>query len=224
MTRTPPKAIILLMVVCCLLMLATEIMLDISYWTRSVIKTVLFLTAFLGGCLLLKVDILALFSFRSGKKALLSVGLGLLVFGVIWGAWLLLSMFIDPAAIAASLMKNMQVGADNFIWVFLYICLFNAMLEEVFFRGLGFLVLRRFLPGWVSWVFSAGIFAVYHMAMLRGFFSPVLYVLALAGLFVGGLLFNWLDSAQDSLMPGWLVHLFANLAINTIGLTVVGLV
>ena len=92
----------------------------------------------------------------------------------------------------------------------------NSLLEELFFRGFLFLNLkhrsRRF-----AYVFSAGAFAAYHVAMMIGWFSPVLWLLVMAGLFVGGLIFNWLNEKQESIYPSWLVHMFANFAINTIG-------
>ena len=123
---------------------------------------------------------------------------------------------IVMAGIAGSLLDNAGVSKENFLYVSLYISLVNSLLEELFFRGLLFLNLkhrsRRF-----AYVFSAGAFAAYHVAMMIGWFSPVLWLLVMAGLFVGGLIFNWLNEKQESIYPSWLVHMFANFAINTIG-------
>ena len=47
--------------------------------------------------------------------------------------------------------------------------------------------------------------------------SSVLFLLALAGLTAGGVLFNLLDARAGTIFPSWAVHIFANLAINTVG-------
>ena len=64
---------------------------------------------------------------------------------------------------------------------------------------------------------SALSFALYHTAMMLGWFSPPLFLLALAGLAAGGVLFDLLDAGSGTIFPSWAVHIFANLAINTVG-------
>ena len=150
------------------------------------------------------------------KGFALALGLGLGVYGVILGGYFLVRNFFDFSGIAGSLLDNAGVSKENFLYVSLYISLVNSLLEELFFRGFLFLNLkhrsRRF-----AYVFSAAAFAAYHVAMMIGWFSPVLWLLVMAGLFVGGLIFNWLNEKQESIYPSWLVHMFANFAINTIG-------
>ena len=68
------------------------------------------------------------------------------------------------------------------------------------------------------------VFALYHVSILQGWFSPALYALAMTGLVVGGLLFNWLGSHSKSLLPSYFVHMSANLAINTVGLILFGFI
>ena len=71
-------------------------------------------------------------------------------------------------------------------------------------------------------VFSAAAFAAYHVAILDGWFSWWVYGLCMLGLFLGGLIFNYLDR-RGSLLPSWLAHAGANLAINTVGLIMFGI-
>ena len=66
-------------------------------------------------------------------------------------------------------------------------------------------------------LFSAAAFALYHTAMMIGWFPPAVFLLALLGLTVGGLLFNRLNRTDGSIWTSWLVHMFANFAINTVG-------
>lgn len=158
----------------------------------------------------------ALFSVYSG--ALLRVlALGFGVFALILGAYFALRSVFDFSAVAALLGKNAGVTAENFLWVSLYISFVNSLLEEFFFRGFAFLVLRRYAGERFACVFSALSFALYHTAMMLGWFPPLLFLLALAGLTAGGVLFNLLDARAGTIFPSWAVHIFANLAINTVG-------
>ena len=42
-------------------------------------------------------------------------------------------------------------------------------------------------------------------------------------LFLCGILFNLLDARQERIWPSWLVHMGANLAINAIGMHLLGM-
>ena len=138
-------------------------------------------------------------------------------FALIYGAYFALRSVFDFSAVTALLGKNAGVTAENFLWVSLYISFVNSLLEEFFFRGFAFLVLRRYAGERFACVFSALSFALYHTAMMLGWFPPLLFLLALAGLTAGGVLFNLLDARAGTIFPSWAVHIFANLAINTVG-------
>jgi membrane protease YdiL (CAAX protease family) len=47
--------------------------------------------------------------------------------------------------------------------------------------------------------------------------------LTLFGLFVAGMLFNFLDFKSESIYPSWLTHMFTNFAINTVGFILFGI-
>lgn len=209
-------------VLACTAMALVDILWPLGYVTRAGIKILLLS----GGMLLYRCVI--------GERGLLrrlfapqGLGLALLlgvgVFGVVLGAYFLFRSFIDLDGIAAGLLANAQVSADNFLWVALYISVVNSLLEELFFRGFGYLTLRRHWDERLAGIFSAAAFALYHVSIIRGWFSWWIYGLCMAGLFIGGLLFNALDR-RGSIYPSWLVHGAANLAINTIGLMMFGMV
>lgn len=156
--------------------------------------------------------------FRIQRRALLrALALGLGVFALILGAYFALRGIFDFSAVTALLDKNAGVTAENFLWVSLYVSFVNSLLEEFFFRGFAFLVLRRYAGERFACLFSALSFALYHTAMMLGWFSPPLFLLALAGLAAGGVLFDLLDAGSGTIFPSWAVHIFANLAINTVG-------
>ena len=60
-------------------------------------------------------------------------------------------------------------------------------------------------------------FALYHIAMMIGWFGLPVLLLAILGLFVGGVIFNYFNEKYDNVYTSWLIHMFANFAINTIG-------
>jgi len=115
------------------------------------------------------------------------------------------------------------IRRENFLWVALYISVVNSLLEELLFRGLGYLELRKYTPEPFAMVFSAAAFAAYHIAILDGWLNWWVYGLCMLGLFLGGLIFNFLDR-RGGILPSWLAHAGANLAINIIGLLMFGLV
>ena len=146
------------------------------------------------------------------------------IFTLILGGYFVLRGFVDFSGITESLTTNAGVSREIFPFVAIYIPLVNALLEEFFFRGFAFLTLRRFVSAKFAYGFSAVVFALYHVSILQGWFSPAIYALAMTGLAVGGLLFDWVDSRAESLLPSYLVHMSANLAINTVGLILFGLI
>ena len=209
------QQILCAIVLICLSMAFVESVLQPGYAVKSAIKLLLFAAAV---CTL--GDVRRWFR-REG------LGLGLLlgggIFAVILLAFLLFRPFLDLDAIAAGLLGKEGISRENFLWAALYISVVNSGLEELLFRGLGYLELRKFASEPFAMVASAAAFAAYHIAILDGWFSWWMYALCMLGLFLGGLIFNFLDR-RGSILPGWLAHAAANLAINTIGAMMYGFV
>ena len=155
-----------------------------------------------------------IFRFRKkGFAAALLLGIGIYV--LIFGAWWVLRNWIDFSGIAGNLTEDAGVTRENFLYVSLYISFVNSLLEEFFFRGFLFANLRSSRT--LAYCFSALTFSLYHAAMMIGWFHFLITGLVLLGLFVGGLIFDWLNERFDCIYVSWLTHMFANFAINTIG-------
>ena len=166
-------------------------------------------------------DFKKLFVFR--KKGLLKAFLlGVGVYSVILVGFLLTRNVIDYSGVTSSLNSGMGITADNFIYVSLYISLMNSFLEEFFFRGYGFITLKKYSNRLLAYVFSSSLFALYHVGMLIGMFNFGVLALLLLGLIVGGCIFNYLNESNDNIYPSWFVHMFANCAINTVGFILFG--
>ena len=156
--------------------------------------------------------------FRINKKELIiSLLVGIIVFLIIIGAYFLLGNLFDLSNITSSLTNDIGVSLNNFIYVSIYITIFNSFLEEFFFRGFAFLTLKKYSNLKFSFIFSAITFALYHVAMMITWISIPLLIMTIIGLFIGGLIFNYFNYKYNNLYSSWFIHMFANIAINTIG-------
>ena len=217
-------SIIILSFACCIAMALVDGLWQPGYLIKSAIKIILFLLVPV--LYSLKDKEIQLFSIlkptKKGFKTAFSLAVPLYL--LIIGAYLLLKNVFDFSAITTSLTGDVGVNRDNFIFVALYISFVNSLLEEFFFRGFIFLGLKKITKAYSAHIISALLFAVYHIAMLSGWFSVPIFILAMAGLFAGGIIFNMLNSKFNSIYISWLVHMFANFAINTIGLLLFGII
>ena len=162
-----------------------------------------------------------LFVFK--KKGLLtSLLLGILVYGVILGGYFLTRGIFDFSNVASSLTSGMGINANNFLYVSLYISFMNSFLEEFFFRGYGFITLKKYTSRKVAYIVSSTVFAVYHIGMLLAMFDIIPILLMMLGLIVGGCIFNYLNEINDNIYSSWFVHMFAKFAINTVGFILFG--
>jgi membrane protease YdiL (CAAX protease family) len=153
------------------------------------------------------------------KSLLLGVG----VYTVILLGYFLTRNIIDFSNVTSNLTEGMGITANNFIYVSLYISFMNSFLEEFFFRGYGFITLKKYTSRKFAYIFSSSIFAIYHVGMLMGMFHIGVLLLLLLGLIVGGCIFNFLNEANDNIYSSWFVHMFANFAINTVGFILFGI-
>lgn len=215
--------IILPVLFCCGVMTVVDGIISPPYAVKSAIKVLLFLAVpFI--CFVRNPDLAVKGLFQSNKQGMkLALGLAIPLYFLILGAYLLLKDVFDFSAVTASLTGNIGVTKENFVFVAVYIALVNSLLEEFFFRGFAYLTLKKVLPAKFASVFSAGVFALYHIAIMRGWFSIWVFVITVAGLFVGGLIFNALNDRCKSIYPSWFVHMSANFAINTIGFLLFGI-
>ena len=208
-----------------LLMCFVDGIISPPYLYKSIIKIVLFLLIPLSYFLLYKDKTAYLKKLFIPKKKdfLLALLLGIGVFVVIMIAYFLLGDYIDLSGIKESLTTGIGVTADNFMYVAFYISFVNSLLEEFFFRGYAFLILKEESGKKLAYIFSSAMFALYHVGMTSGWFNILIYILSMAGLFIGGCIFNYLNEKCENIYPSWLVHMCANFGINTIGFILFGI-
>ena len=207
----------MLVIIACIVMGVVDAVVQPGYIIKSAIKIVMFLMIPISYSLVNKeCDLKALFK-PDKNGVLLALGLGVGVYVVILGGYLLLKDVFDFSAITGSLNETTGVNKSNFIWVAIYISFVNSLLEEFFFRGFSFLSLKKITSRRFAYVFSSLTFALYHIAMMIGWFGWPVVLISLLGLFAGGTIFNFFDEKSETVYLSWLIHMFANFATNTIG-------
>lgn len=210
------------LVACCIAMSAIELIFTPTYFVKAAIKLALFVIIPISLILVRKETSILRF-FKPNRKTLLPMlAFGVIMYAFILGAYFLLGKYFDLSNITSSL-DEIGVTKQNFIFVALYIAVCNSFLEEFIFRGFGFIGLSEKIGEKAACIFSAICFALYHVTMMIGWYSFGLTALIIFALFVGGVILNLLDIKCKTVYPAWIVHIFANLAINTIGMILFGI-
>ncbi len=207
----------ILVILACAIMAFVDAALQPGYVIKSVIKLLLFLLIPAGYGLFHK-EIRVKKLLKPDKKGFaLALVLGLAVYAIVLGAYFLFRDIFDFSALTKSLNETTGVNQSNFLWVALYISFANSFLEEFFFRGFSFICLKQYVARKAAYLFSGMAFALYHIAMMIGWFGVPVILLSLLGLFAGGIIFNRFDEKNENIYLSWLIHMFANFATNTIG-------
>ena len=182
MNKNVKKAIVMvaLIVLFCVLMAVIDGIYKADYFIKSIIKFVLFLILPIIYSIWDK-DINVKDVFILKKKGLKqAIVLCILVYIFILSGYFLLKDIFDFSAITTSLTNNIGVTSKNFIFVSLYISFVNSILEEFFFRGFAFLTLKRLAGRKFAYLFSAAVFAIYHIAMMVGSFGLEVFLIIMS--------------------------------------------
>lgn len=216
--------IILVLIICCALMYLVEVYLLPTYFIKSLFKLLLFAVVPLIYYKVTKEKFKKLFTIDSKKAMFMHLILGIVVYAAMLAGYFILKSFIDLDNVRSQLSENLKVNKDNFIFVALYISFINSLLEEFFFRGFGYLTLKKHISEGAASIISAFMFSVYHVAILNSWFSPWLFLFIIVGLVVVGLFFNWVNRKNENIYNSWFIHMFANFATNTVGLIMFGII
>ncbi len=208
--------IIGIVLVCCFIMALIDII-RVQYFIKSIYKILLFLIFPIIYSIFDKNAKLRLLLKPNKKGLKIAILSGISVFIIIFGAYLLFGRFFNFSNITPALTKNIGVNKNNFLWIAIYISFINSLLEEFFFRGFSFFTLKENSSRRFAYIFSSLVFAIYHVAIMIGWFDIILFVLNLTALFIGGLIFNYFNEKYENIYISWLIHMFANFATNCIG-------
>jgi len=207
---------ILLYSLCCLFILyAVEQVFELPYILKTLIKLPLF-TVY-------PLYTIKKMSFKINKSEFKPViALSVFVFMIIIIAFLILNSFINFDTIQDDFVNRMQISTTQFVWASIYTIVINALIEEIFFRGFIFMNLLK-KNRVLAYLISSGLFAIYHMAIFKTWFSLPIFLLIMFGLFVGGLIFSHFVEKTNSFLASYMIHVSADLAIVLIGVRVLGI-
>jgi len=185
----------------------------VSYGWKTAAKVVLFL---LVPYLLFRKRGFSFLQFNQADRPTVRIAIivGLSITILIISAFAIVRQFIDTDSLIVDLQTRVGVTGAVYPFVALYILFGNSFLEEFFFRG--FLV-SAFHGTKLKWILPPLFFAVYHVAIFLPWFTWPVLLLALAGLWVGGYIFQWINEKSGTILPSWIIHMFADLGILLVG-------
>lgn len=195
------------------LLLWIEQVLEAPYLWKTAAKALFFLAIPL---LFLKVKKSDFLYMRKTQKTsiFIAIVLGFAVMMTILGAFIFLRSSIDLNSLQVDLETRVGVTALVFPIVALYILIGNSFLEEFYFRGLLIDFLKE---SKLKWILPSFFFAIYHVAIFLPWFEWPILIVAVVGLFIGGLLFQWINEASGTIYPSWIIHMFADIGVLLIG-------
>ena len=215
--------IIIFAVIAVAVMCTVESVFQPGYVWKSVIKITMFFGSVVLFYLLYKDEKPKEHFKITNKKAFaVCVVIAVLTVGVILGGYALIRDFVDPNQIKDSLLNKEKVSVDNFLYVALYISAVNSFLEEIFFRGLLFLQIKKLGYRKLAYNISAICFAIYHIGIVTSWFNIWVFFLIIFLLYVAGVILNFAAEKCDSFIGSWVIHIAANLGINAIGCYLLG--
>lgn len=209
-------SIIFLVITCCVIMSFIEVVIEPIYFVKSLIKIIVFLFLPFVCFKMLNRKIFDK-SFSLNKKSIIKLFLlGLLIYTIIIVAYFFTKNIFDYASLVKSLSADQKVSSNQFLLVSLYISFVNSFLEEFLFRYVSFIKLSKYVKKKFAYIFSSISFAIYHISMIASSFNPILLILSLLGLTIGGFIFNYVDDKDKNIYNSWIIHMFADFAIMTI--------
>nr|WP_300003533.1 type II CAAX endopeptidase family protein [Tissierella sp.] len=215
--------IIIIMIVSIFVMFIIEYFIVPGYIIKSIFKiSMFFIVPLLYICYDKRINLADYFRIYSKKQFISSLLLGLSTYFLIVGVYFILTTYIDLSQIREIVYRSDDINRNNFFYVAIYISLLNSLLEEFFFRGFLFLSLNKTTSKVKAYFISALAFGIYHIGIMADWFNAIIFLLALIALFGVGFIFNYLNEGNKNIYSSWLVHMFANFALNTIGLIIYG--
>ena len=152
-----------------------------------------------------------------------SIGLGLAMSALIFGAWFVLGGLIDGELLKDAVEPVGLLDVRLYIGGVIYWTVVNSLLEEYVFRW--FLVVKSEAlvgTGTPAILLSAFIFVIHHTFALLFFGFPWwANLLASVSLFIGGAIFSWLYIRYRSVWMPYIAHAICDIAVFGVGALII---
>jgi len=191
--------------------------LKLDYLSKVLIKLGLLIISFiLGKKIGLDYGFLKPKKTKAYKKGLI---VSVIAFLSIILGFLIIKDFLNYQVMINEFQNKYELTGIKFFIASIYLVVVNAFLEEYFFRGYIFFNLTN---KYFAYIFSSLAFSVYHLSNFKNWFkSDALVIVPVLGLFISGILFNYLDSKSKDIYNSYIPHFFADLAIVIIGYLII---
>ena len=93
----------------------------------------------------------------------------------------------------------------------------NSLVEEYVWRWFVLKQLRALLPGALAVVGSAALFTAHHAVAMAAYLEPAQVALGSLAVLAAGACWSFLYLRYESIWPGWISHVIADLAVFVIG-------
>lgn len=184
----------------------------LNYWIKSVVKLTTWSMSIYIAC---KPNPLSIFKPRLSKSFVWTIVLSTIVMFIIIG---LAKPLIPLFNLQQTQGHITAIGVtDNYVLVSLYIVFINCTLEEIFFRGMCMLKLEENSNRTFAIMYSAILFAIYHIPMMSKILPVYLTILCLVALFFAGIIFAMLNNETKNIYNAWVVHACTNVALQYFG-------
>lgn len=202
--------------ICVILLIGIEQGLEVSYSWKTAAKFFLFVVI---PFLLFRSTRFPFLRFQETDKRQVRLAfiLGVLTLLTIIIAFLFVKPFIDLPALQIDL-REAGITGYTYPFIALYIMLGNSWIEEFFFRGI---LKELFGQSTLRFVLPPFFFAIYHIAIFLPWFTIPILLVAIGGLWMGGLLFQWINEKSGTILPSWIIHIFADIGILLIGIYII---
>jgi len=149
------------------------------------------------------------------------IGFGMLGGAIFLGAYLFAAdLLIDKAAIMAKIGTQFSVTASTVILAALYTTFINSLIEEFFYRGFAFGLLRR-KNRTLAYLLPASVFTIQHLFFIYHWMSIPVLALVAVSLFVFSLVMQRVYEKTDSLIGPWIAHMFGDAVMMGIAASMV---
>ena len=144
---------------------------------------------------------------------------GILMFSVIISAYFFIGQqLIDLTAIRA---KATEVGITSpslYLVGCVYWSFINSLVEECTWRGFVVSRCKVLFPNAIAVILAALFFTTHHSIALYGYtHSWLIVLLGSLGVFIAGIVWAWCYDRYQSIAPGYISHILADIAIAIVG-------
>ena len=144
--------------------------------------------------------------------------LGIIIAIAILAAYFLFARdLIKPEPMREAAAKNGLDSPVKYLVLVTYLALINSLLEEYVWRWFVFRKCEVLLGGTLAVFASAAMFTLHHVFALQAQTSWQPTALASLGIFIGGCTWSWLYLRYRSIWPGYVSHIFADIAVFIVG-------